>query len=124
MKSICTEVIYTTLILGLRPVNERRRYKVTPPLIGWAQTKNHPCMYKNSQYIFIFINVFMLQGVFNVCAFSGREVLLRAPTNEDRQVWSHAIGAVIRAQEGIVQVHCALDISRCLFFKELTKDAP
>ena len=26
------------LILGLRPVNERRRYKVTPSLIGWAQT--------------------------------------------------------------------------------------
>ena len=26
------------LILGLRPVNERRRYEVTPPLIGWAQT--------------------------------------------------------------------------------------
>ena len=27
----------TRLILGLRPVNERRRYKVTPFLIGWAQ---------------------------------------------------------------------------------------
>ena len=26
------------LILGLRPTNERRRYKVTPSLIGWAQT--------------------------------------------------------------------------------------
>ena len=26
------------LILGLRPSNERRRYNVTPPLIGWAQT--------------------------------------------------------------------------------------
>ena len=26
------------LILGLRPANERRRYKVTPPLIGLAQT--------------------------------------------------------------------------------------
>ena len=28
------------LILGLRPTNERRRYNVTPSLIGWAQTKN------------------------------------------------------------------------------------
>ena len=28
----------TGLILGLRPANERRRYKVTPSLIGWAQT--------------------------------------------------------------------------------------
>ena len=26
------------LILGLPPANERRRYKVTPSLIGWAQT--------------------------------------------------------------------------------------
>ena len=26
------------LILDLHPANERRRYKVMPPLIGWAQT--------------------------------------------------------------------------------------
>ena len=26
------------MILGLRRANERRRYKVTPSLIGWAQT--------------------------------------------------------------------------------------
>ena len=26
------------LLLGLRPAKERRRYKVTPSLIGWAQT--------------------------------------------------------------------------------------
>ena len=26
------------LILGLHPANERRRYNVTPSLIGWAQT--------------------------------------------------------------------------------------
>ena len=26
------------LIQGLRPANERRRYKVTPSLIGWAHT--------------------------------------------------------------------------------------
>ena len=30
------------LILGLHPAHERRRYKVTPSLIGWAQTKNQP----------------------------------------------------------------------------------
>ena len=29
---------YSGLILGLRPGNERRRYFVTPSLIGWAQT--------------------------------------------------------------------------------------
>ena len=26
------------LILNLHPPNERRRYKVTPSVIGWAQT--------------------------------------------------------------------------------------
>ena len=26
------------VILGLRSANERRRYKVTPSLVGWAQT--------------------------------------------------------------------------------------
>ena len=30
--------IFTGLILGLRPDNERRRYKETPSLIGWAQS--------------------------------------------------------------------------------------
>ena len=32
------------LILGSRPAKERRRYKVTPSLIGWAQTKNQLCL--------------------------------------------------------------------------------
>ena len=31
------------LIPGLHPADERRRYKVTPSLIGWAQTYNRPC---------------------------------------------------------------------------------
>ena len=29
---------YAELILGLRPANEKHRYKVTVSLIGWAQT--------------------------------------------------------------------------------------
>ena len=29
---------YAGLMLGLHPASERRRYKVTPSLIGWAQT--------------------------------------------------------------------------------------
>ena len=29
---------HTGLNLDLHPVNERRRYKLTPSLIGWAQT--------------------------------------------------------------------------------------
>ena len=27
---------YSAAILGLRPANEKRRYKVTPSLIGWT----------------------------------------------------------------------------------------
>ena len=32
----------TKIRLSLRPANERRRYKVTPSLIGWAQSYNKP----------------------------------------------------------------------------------
>ena len=31
-------ITWAGLILGLYPANERRRYKVTLSLIGWAQT--------------------------------------------------------------------------------------
>ena len=34
--------VYTGLILGLHPANERCRYKVTTSLIGWAQIWNQP----------------------------------------------------------------------------------
>ena len=33
------------LILGLHPANERRRYLVTPSLIGWVQTWDQPCFH-------------------------------------------------------------------------------
>ena len=39
---IATEVTQW-LILGLHPANERRRYKVTLSLAGWAQIYNRPC---------------------------------------------------------------------------------
>ena len=35
---IQTSGYLTGMIQGLHPVNERRRYKVTPSVIGWAQT--------------------------------------------------------------------------------------
>ena len=35
--------VSTRLILCLCPAKERRRYKVTPFLIGWAQTQNQAC---------------------------------------------------------------------------------
>ena len=38
------DVMIPGLILGLRPANERRRYKVTPSLIGWVQTSIWPCV--------------------------------------------------------------------------------
>ena len=38
----------TRLILGLRPANEKRRYKVTPSLIGWAQTQSLHSFYVGS----------------------------------------------------------------------------
>ena len=36
------------LILGMRLANEGRRYKVTPSLVGWAQTQNQP--YNSSEW--------------------------------------------------------------------------
>ena len=35
----------TGLILGLRPANERRRYKVTLSLFGWVQPRISPVIY-------------------------------------------------------------------------------
>ena len=45
--------VYSGLILGLRPANERRRYKVTPSPIGWAQTLNQPCIFVQAIDIFV-----------------------------------------------------------------------
>ena len=42
-RSIQIVVVTSGLILALHPAYERRRYKVTPSLIGWAQTYNHRC---------------------------------------------------------------------------------
>ena len=39
-----SQVCITGLILGLRPANERRRYKVTPSLIGRPQPKSQACI--------------------------------------------------------------------------------
>ena len=39
---VCQKVSNTGLILGLRPINEKRRYKVTSSLIGWVQTWSQP----------------------------------------------------------------------------------
>ena len=33
----------TGIILGMGSTNERRRYTVTPLLIGWAHTQNDTC---------------------------------------------------------------------------------
>ena len=35
--TVKAKLTYSGLILGLRPANERCRYKIAPSLIGWAQ---------------------------------------------------------------------------------------
>ena len=37
LQEVRCNMYITGLILGLHLANERRRYKVTPPLIGWEQ---------------------------------------------------------------------------------------
>ena len=34
---------FTGIILGMGSANKRRRYNLTPSLIGWAHTQNNPC---------------------------------------------------------------------------------
>ena len=46
-------------ILGLCPANERRCYKVTPSLIGWAQCYNQPWV-SNRTFFYKIIPVFQL----------------------------------------------------------------
>ena len=33
-------LLFTWIILGMGSANERRRYRVTPPFIGWTHTRN------------------------------------------------------------------------------------
>ena len=42
--SLMVLLSFGRLILGLQPANERLRHKVTSSLIGWAHTKNQPCV--------------------------------------------------------------------------------
>ncbi len=46
----------------------------------------------------------LTQGVFKLSTRLGREFLLRAPTDAERDVWTHAIGAIIRQLDGMHQV--------------------
>ena len=39
------------LIIVLRPANEKRRYFVTTPLIGWLQTYDQPCVRKRRRLL-------------------------------------------------------------------------
>ena len=41
---------HSRVILRMRPANERRRYSVTPSLIGWAHTQKIPGHYSVSQW--------------------------------------------------------------------------
>ena len=43
-----------------------------------------------------------------VSDYRGKEYLLRAPNAEERGVWTHAIGAVIRALDSTAQVREAI----------------
>ena len=42
VSSVQYSVTYPEIILDMGSANERRRYTVTPPLIGWAPNQNDP----------------------------------------------------------------------------------
>ena len=61
---------FSGLILGLRPASERRRYKVTPSLTGWAQTWNQHWFFKpwhHNGFGQTFINCSALSYFHNQC---------------------------------------------------------
>ena len=41
---ICSTLSIPGIILSMGSANERRRYYVTPSLIGWTHTQNDPCI--------------------------------------------------------------------------------
>ena len=79
VKSVCT-IYLPGLILGLRPANERPRYKVTPSLIGWEQTSNQPWFTHSIQGCFTITRVIVwLLDSFTVLLLShnGRHLPIR-----------------------------------------------
>ena len=60
------------MIFGLRRANERRRYKVTPSLIGWAQTWNQPWNYTMAvsllqPFLYVTVCPIYTYSINNVC---------------------------------------------------------
>ena len=87
VKSACT-IYLPGLILGLRPANERRRYKVTPSLIGWEQTSNQPWFTHSIQGCFTITRVIVwLLDSFTVLLLShkGRHLPAVRAVQEDCQ---------------------------------------
>ena len=52
------------IILGMVSANERRRYYVTPPLIGWAHTQNDPWLWTHKRHskpwVFLLLRLMLL----------------------------------------------------------------
>ena len=68
------------LIIGLRPANERRCYKVTPSLIGWAQTQNQPwhaIMLSDPLFSLHFIIHSLKFSIFPICFDFSKELKIR-----------------------------------------------
>ena len=90
----------TGLILGLRPANERRHFKVMPSPIGWAQACDQPCEYdqKEQQFteqtVFTFSSPQTLQVHMRIIDFKhikGKLKMILVPTNGLRHHLPEAI---------------------------------
>ena len=78
--------LFTGLILGSRPDNEKRRYKVTPPLIGCAQTWISP--------VFITVSTRYICGNRPLLLFWGHNVMTSSSgkTFALLALWGESIG--------------------------------
>lgn len=57
---------------------------------------------------------YFLQSVFQITERSGREHLLQASTDEERELWAHAIGAVIRGLDARVSLYESQKVTKVL----------
>ena len=55
------ETTISWIILGMGSANERRRYIVTPSLIGRAHSHNDPCMWYHSMWVWLLLWLFWFQ---------------------------------------------------------------
>ena len=78
------------IIICMRPANERRRYNVTSPLIGWAHSQNNPCDSHSISQSVVWPNIPCPYKI-KSCEYS-----LCEPIYNNSQLWQHSRKLIMR----------------------------